>query len=286
MADTLAAMVRSRAKTGTQPPTLTIRDVGKLAAAAGVTRREVELCALAGGVVPRRYLRNIGTLGVEGQLKLLRARVAVIGAGGLGGALVELLARLGVGTLVVADADTFTEDNLNRQLLSTEGNIGEGKAAAAAERVSRINSAVEVLPYKMFVDDANADGFLSGCDLVIDALDDIPSRLVLQRAAARLRIPFIHGAIAGFVGELMTVFPGDRGLEVLYGEAASAPEKGIEVTVGTPTVTPVAVAALQAAEAVKVITGIGELMRDRVLFIDLETGSTSTLELSPRGGAR
>lgn len=286
MADTLAAMVRSRADLDAHPPTLALRDVGELAAAAGVSRRGVEVCALAGGVVPRRYLRNLGTLGIEGQLKLRRARVAVVGAGGLGGALVELLARLGFGALVVADPDAFTEDNLNRQLLATEENVGEGKAEAAARRVSRVNSAVEVFPRCVFVDDANADALLAGCDLVIDALDNIPSRLVLQRAAARLRIPFIHGAIAGFVGELMTVLPGDRGLEALYGGVENVPEKGIEIAVGTPTPTPAAVAALEAAEAVKIITGIGELVRDRVLFIDLETGRSSTLDLSPPGGRR
>ena len=286
MADTLAAMVRSRANSNARPPTLGLREVGELAAAAGVTRRGVEICALEAGIVPRRYLRNLGTLGIEGQLKLRRARVAVVGAGGLGGALVELLARLGVGALVVADTDVFTEDNLNRQLFSIEGNIGEGKAEAAARMVSCVNSAVEVFPHKVFVNDANADALFAGCGLVVDALDNIPSRLVLQRAASRLRVAFIHGAIAGFLGELMTVFPGDRGLEALYGGVESPPERGIEVAVGTPTPTPIALAALQAAEAVKVITGIGDPVRNRVLFIDLASGATSSLPLGPVGGGR
>lgn len=284
MAEALAGLIRSRARSGTPHPTLSLRDVAEIAAAAGATRREVEIRALSGGVVPQRYLRTIGTLGIDGQLKLRRARAAVVGAGGLGGVLVEILARLGIGALTVIDADTFTEDNLNRQLLSSEANIGEGKAAAAAERAARINSAVEVSPRRAFVDDTNADSLLAGCDLVIDALDHIPSRLVLQRAAARLKVPFIHGAIAGFAGEVMTVLPGDPGLEALYGEAGGAPEKGIEVALGTPPPTPVTVAAIEAAEAVKAVTGVGELIRNRVLFIDLATGGCSSLDLAPRGG--
>ena len=285
MADTLAAMVRSRLDDKTRPPTLALRDVAAIAAATGATRREVEISALAGGAVPRRYLRLVGTLGVEGLLALRRARVAVVGAGGLGGAVVEHLARFGVGELVVADADLFSEDNLNRQLLCDEGNIGEGKAAAAARRAGCVNSAVEILPHRLFVDDTNADALFAGCRLVVDALDEIPSRLVLQRAAARCGIPFIHGAVAGWIGELMTVFPGDPGLEALYGGEGPASRKGIEVELGVSTPTPAAVAAMQAAEAVKLIAGIREPVRNRVLFIDLAAGTTCSVPLGPGGGA-
>ena len=198
---------------------------------------------------------------------------------------VEHLARFGVGELVVADADLFSEDNLNRQLLCDEGNIGEGKAAAAARRAGCVNSAVEILPHRLFVDDTNADALFAGCRLVVDALDEIPSRLVLQRAAARCGIPFIHGAVAGWIGELMTVFPGDPGLEALYGGEGPASRKGIEVELGVSTPTPAAVAAMQAAEAVKIIAGIGEPVRNRVLFIDLAAGTTCSVPLGPGGGA-
>ncbi|MEJ2745694.1 MAG: ThiF family adenylyltransferase, partial [bacterium] len=118
--------------------------VEAISSATGVGLREVEIAALEGGIVPLRYQRNVGSLGIEGQLKLRLARVAVVGAGGLGGTIIELLARVGIGALTVIDGDTFTEDNLNRQLLCTEEWVGRSKVEAARQRVSQVNSAVEV----------------------------------------------------------------------------------------------------------------------------------------------
>jgi hypothetical protein len=123
---------------------LSLEDTVSLAGRLGLTRRELEIAALEAGVIPDRYQRNLGTIGIAGQIKLLRARAGIVGAGGLGGFAVELLARCGVGRLTVIDSDSFDTTNLNRQLYALEGGLRLNKAAAAAHRVEGINGAVEV----------------------------------------------------------------------------------------------------------------------------------------------
>ena len=144
-----------------------------------------------------------------------------MGAGGLGGQVIVLLARLGVGTLVVVDCDLFDETNLNRQALCVEETLGEPKARAAAEAVAAINPGVHVIPHQVRLTADVIDGILAGSDVVVDGLDNVPDRLLMQEAAGRLGIPMVHGALAGFEGRIMTVLPGDAGVKQLYGEPAS-----------------------------------------------------------------
>ncbi|MCX6357869.1 MAG: HesA/MoeB/ThiF family protein [Candidatus Aureabacteria bacterium] len=269
------------APSGAAVRVLSMEAVRAIADQSGAGRRDIEIAALEEGIIPLRYQRNAGTIGIEGQLKLRRARVAVVGAGGLGGTIIELLARLGIGTLVVIDRDVFSEDNLNRQILSTEDAIGRPKVEVAAGRVARVNSAVGVVAHHTVVDRGNIDSLIQGCDVVIDALDSIPTRLLVQEAATRINIPFVHGAIAGFLGEVMTVFPGDRGLMALYGDGQGA-AGGLELRLGTPSVTPSLVAAFQVMEAVKLILGTGAPLRHRLLCIDLLEGSISDVKMEPR----
>jgi molybdopterin/thiamine biosynthesis adenylyltransferase len=202
-----------------------------------------------------------------------------VGLGGLGGYVTEALARMGVGYLTLIDGDTFAEHNLNRQLLSTQALVGVHKTDAARQRVAEINSAVEVVTHAEMLTAENLPSLLSGADVVIDALDRLPTRLVLERGARSLGIPMIHGSIAGFLGQVMTIFPEDPGLEDLYGTEDDIPEQGIETELGTPAATPMLVAAWEAQEAVKVLLRRGELLRGRLLVIDMETGSCETLEL-------
>ncbi|HPQ66302.1 MAG TPA: HesA/MoeB/ThiF family protein [bacterium] len=206
--------------------------------------------------------------GIEGQLKLLRARVAVVGAGGLGGLAVELLARAGTGELVIVDGDRFGEDNLNRQILCRIEDIGAPKTEAAARRVREINPAVTPIPRRVFLDDDNADGILQGCDAALDALDHIGARLALERACARVGIPLVHGSIGGLLGEVAVSAPGSGRLEALFG--ADGPARGAEVELGTPTPTPAAVAALQVSETVRLLTGGGGPLAENLLICDLD----------------
>ena len=256
-----------------------LRQVHELAAAHDCSIREVELAALGTGVVPWRYQRNLGTVGLEGQAKLLRATVAVVGLGGLGGYVTEALARMGVGRLILIDGDVFEEHNLNRQILSAEARLGADKVLAARQRVAEINGAVEVLGRVVILTRENLPQLLEGADVVVDGLDRLPVRLVLQQGTQALGMPMVHGSIAGFLGQVMTVFPGDPGLIGLYGEGSELPERGLEAQVGTPAATPMAVAAWEAQEVVKILLGRGELLRHRLLVMDMETGTIEVLQL-------
>jgi len=250
----------------------------EIAARFGQTVREIELKSLLAGILPARYLRNMGTVGWAGQLRLQRATVAVIGCGGLGGWVIEGLARTGVGRLVVADCDVFTDSNLNRQLLCTEATLARPKAEVARERVAAVNSTVEVIAHQQRVDAGNLPEILAGADAVVDALDHIPLRLALQDAAGAAGVPLVHGAIAGFTGQVMTILPGDPGLRLVY-PGDNLPEHGVERSLGNPAATPMMVAAWQVQEVVKLLLGRGELLRHRLLVLDAEGGSAWTIDL-------
>lgn len=239
--------------------------------------REHSLAMLKKGEVPERYLRNIGTIGIEGQIRLLQARILVVGAGGLGGTVIELLARQGVGFIRVVDGDCFARHNLNRQLLATELNLGSSKAVEAVRRVGAANSDVTVEPVADMLRTDNAGQLLDGVDVAVDALDNISSRLILSRQAQKKGIPLVHGAIAGFTGQVMTVLPSGKGLETVYGGACA--DKGIETGLGNPAPTPALVAALQAQEVIKIITGKGKVLANRLLHVDTESNFFEMIEL-------
>ena len=266
-ASDLATSVRTLAEEYSGRQVLGLAAEVELATRLGVSRNAVQVAAMEAGVLPLRYLRNVGSIGVTGQARLLRSRAAVIGAGGLGGYIVEGLARMGVGEIVVIDGDTFAEHNLNRQLLCTEAGLGSPKAEVAAARATQVNGAVRVVPHCVFFDQSNADSLLAGVEVVVDALDNIPARLLAQATADRLAIPLIHGAIAGFYAQVMSIYPGDLGLRRFY-RSDSAPERGIEVVLGNPAATPMLCAALQVHEAIKALLGVGTPLRDRMLTID------------------
>ncbi|MBW1806263.1 MAG: HesA/MoeB/ThiF family protein [Deltaproteobacteria bacterium] len=226
------------------------------------------------GFYPYRYLRNRETISLEEQLKLLRSRVAVVGAGGLGGNVVLLLARLGIGQLVVVDQDAFDETNLNRQALCHVTSLGKSKSREAAETVSSINPGVNVLPYQKKLDISNASEMLTGSDVVVDALDNIPDRFTLEEACKKLGIPLVHGALAGFEGQIMTIFPGDPGLKHLYGNGNTGSDraKSPESVLGVPAPTPSLIATIQVMEVIKIILNRGKILRNIMLHVDLETG--------------
>lgn len=237
------------------------------AARFGLSLGEVEEAILAGGFLPARYQRNRRMLSTEQQLRLFRSTAAVIGCGGLGGYVLEELARLGVGRIVAVDPDTFEEHNLNRQILSSPGRLGFPKARAAAERLAEINPAVTVRALEASFSPENAGELLEGAAVAVDALDSAPTRLRLAEACGELGIPLVHGAIAGWYGHVTTVFPGDDTLRKIYGGWREG--KGIERELGNPSFTPAVVASLEAAEACKVLLGEAGVLRHRILTLDL-----------------
>lgn len=231
----------------------------------GVTPREVEIFALKNGICPSRYERSIGTFGMKGQMRLLESRVAVVGCGGLGGWIIEMLARAGVGEMVIVDGDVFDDNNLNRQLFSSEENIGVLKAEAAADRVRRINSVVSVYPNSAYINKKNGIEILKGCSLVVDALDNNSGRKEVLWLCREIGIPFVHGAIAGFWGQVGVYYPDDRP----FWENEDVPEKGVEVETGNPPFTPAFIGALQVAETLKILAALECPMSKTLLWFDL-----------------
>jgi len=265
---------------GKKYPVISLKAVTSITQTKGDLAREVEIAALKQGITPWRYLRNTGTIGLDGQIKLLQSTVAVVGAGGLGGTIIELLARQGIGHLIIIDNDRFAEQNLNRQLMSTENNLGDYKATVATKRVKDINSAVTVTTFLEKLTKENAHGLLKDAKVVADGLDNLPSRFAVEEACRDLGIPFVHGTIAGFSGQLTTIFPEDAGLSCIYGSSDSLPEQGIEVKIGNPSATPAMIAAWQVQEIVKIITGIGKPLRNHLLMLDAMEGIADNIELS------
>jgi molybdopterin/thiamine biosynthesis adenylyltransferase len=259
---------------------ISLKTTASISRSQDVPAGEVEITALKQGIIPCRYLRNIGTIGLDGQIKLLQSTVAVVGVGGLGGTVIELLARQGIGHLIIIDNDRFAEQNLNRQVMSTEGNLRKYKVTAAAKRVKEINSATTVSTFRQRLTRDNAEKLLGSARVVVDGLDNLSSRLVVERACRQLAIPYVHASIAGFNGQLMTIFPGDVGLSSLYGSSSdTVPEQGIETRIGNPPATVAMIAALQVQEVVKIITGVGAPIRNQILLVDARECTIDRIEL-------
>ncbi|WP_277058688.1 HesA/MoeB/ThiF family protein [Trichlorobacter lovleyi] len=232
-----------------------------------LTLTQVERRALDLGIMPKRYQRNQATITVDDQLKLFKSHVAVIGCGGLGCYIVEELARAGIGTITVIDPDVFEEHNLNRQLFSTMANMGSAKVEVAASRVDSINPAVRLIPIQDSFNRANGSSLLHGADIAVDALDNIATRLELSTVCKELAIPFVFGTVAGWYGQVSTLFPGDTLMHTMYPD--STKEHGIEQQLGTPAFTPAVVASIEAVEVCKFLLGKKQLLQGRSLTIDL-----------------
>ena len=196
-----------------------------------------------------RYERNIPALSEEECNTLLGKRVLVVGCGGLGGHLIDLLARIGVGFLRVVDGDVFEPSNLNRQLLSEVPLLGVSKARAAAARVSRVNPEISVEAVDSFLTEKNARRLLLSCDVVLDGLDNIESRRILAEECQRSGIPYIYGAVNGWVAQAAISMPGDHLVEKLYPEGSVLKNKSVL------SFTPALCASMQVALCVKLLTG-------------------------------
>lgn len=212
----------------------------------------------------QRYLRNFPSLSESEQSLLLKSSVCVAGCGGLGGYSIELLARIGIGKITVIDGDIFDETNLNRQLLSKESNIGINKALSAKKRIKQINPEIECTAIETFLNENNAEELINGHDVVIDALDDIPSRFILQSACKKISIPMIHGAVEDWYGQVSTIFPNDDTLQKIY----SGNLEKTKIS-GTLAFAPPIISSIQVSEAVKVIIKRGTLLRYKLLVVDL-----------------
>jgi len=212
-----------------------------------------------------RYDRQIMIRGVgeEGQEKLKQARVFIAGAGGLGSVTTTYLAAAGIGVIRVVDHDKVELNNLNRQVLHWDEDIGRKKVDSAQQKLERLNPRVKIEAIGERLTEANISKLVAGFDLIVDAMDNIPTRYLLNKVVVEKNIPFFHGAVYGFEGRAMTVIPGKSAcLKCVY--RGAIPEEKFPV-IG---VTPAVIGCIQATEVIKYIVGIGQLLTNRLLVYD------------------
>lgn len=244
----------------------------------GVSPQAAQIEALEAGVIPLRYARNFTALDLAAQTLISKSSVLVCGCGGLGGTLITLLARVGVGALRLVDGDAFAASNLNRQWLCDTLNLSQPKALAAEQHVQAVNPLVKVEVFPEIMDETNVDGLVRGMDLVLDALDNLQGRFVLADAARRFGIPFIHGAATGWWGQVSTFLPGSPlSLKAIYGTARS--RDAAEIAMGVLGPAPSLIASLQVFEAIRLLGGRKPAYANRLLFFDGESGVMELLSL-------
>lgn len=224
----------------------------------------------------KRYDRNMNALSAEECALLREKRVCVVGCGGLGGFIIEIFARIGVGHITAVDGDVFDVTNLNRQLLSDETVIGKSKAMTAKERVAKVNSDVELTPVCEFVTEENCAELIAGHDLVVDALDNASARRIVAAACADTGITLVHGAIGGWYGQVSVVPPGSGVFDILY----PAGKKDAPNPAGNPSFTPPIIASIEAAEAVKFLCGRPSPLIGNLLVIDLKSMDFEIIDIA------
>lgn len=212
-----------------------------------------------------RYDRQImiEQIGLEGQEKLKRSKVAIAGAGGLGSPLALYLAAAGIGIIRLIDHDRVSLSNLNRQVLHWTEDIGKKKVLSAELKLRNLNPEVKIEAIEETITEVNVSQLLEGCDAILDAMDNLPTRYTLNRCAIEKNIPFFHGAVRGFEGRVMTIVPGKTAcLRCMY--RGTVPEEKFPVL----GVTPAIIGSIQATEAIKYLLGIGQLLTNRLLLYD------------------
>lgn len=267
---------------GKQVKILSVAQIQSLAERLSIDEKVIEIRSIELGIFPERYLRNFDAFTPSDQVRLLQSRVAIIGLGGLGGTLVELLARAGVGHLTLIDGDQFEGHNLNRQLLCTLDRLGTSKAKAAVDRVHAINSSLTVQAHAESLTPENAAGLLENHHVIADCLDNIRTRYAVEKTAKATGIPFVSAAVAGTTGHITTIFPDDKGLELIYGPPESLKaDRGIETIVGNLPYAVSLIASMESAEVIKILLRQQQhLLRNKMLMVDVATHTYEILSLT------
>jgi molybdopterin-synthase adenylyltransferase len=212
-----------------------------------------------------RYNRQIliPEIGSEGQERLKKAKVFIAGAGGLGSPVSIYLAVAGIGHIRIADHDVVDPSNLNRQILHWHRDIGRPKVESAWEKLSNLNPDIKIEIISETIDEKNVAAMTDGFDAIVDAMDNFPARYVLNKAAVEKNIAFFHGAVRGLEGRAMTIIPGKTAcLRCMY--HGIPPAEKFPVLGATPAV----IGSIQATEVIKYLTGMGDLLTDRLLIYD------------------
>jgi molybdopterin-synthase adenylyltransferase len=219
-----------------------------------------------------RYSRHIllPEIGIEGQQRIVEGHALVIGAGGLGSPAALYLATAGVGTITIADGDTVDLTNLQRQILHTQLSVGQAKAASARDTIARYNAEVKVVALEERIDGARLDSLVAAADVVLDCCDNFATRHAVNRACVKLKKPLVSGAAIRFDGQVSVFDMRDATApcyHCLFPEGQEVEELRCAVTGVFAPVTGI-IGAVQAAEALKVLTDVGDTLKGRLLLLD------------------
>ncbi len=222
----------------------------------------------------KRYARQMLTFGEEGQERLKSASVLVAGAGGLGTVISLYLAAAGIGHLRIIDCDVVEPSNLNRQILHWSGDIGRPKTASVADKLAALNPLIRIEAIIARITEESIEGMARGCDLIVDAMDNVPTRHLLNRAAVAQKIPFVHGAVRGFFGQATTVIPGKGPcLRCFFPE--SSPREVFPIVGAACGV----IGSIEVAETIKLLTGKGEPLAGKLFIWDGLSGAAETIAI-------
>ena len=229
-----------------------------------------------------RYDRQmiLPEIGEEGQLKLKKAKVLIVGVGGLGSPIALYLAGAGVGCIGLVDDDRVSISNLQRQVLYSENELDKPKAVCAAERLSALNSVISILPYSTRLTEENAGNIIRKYDIVVDGCDNFATRYLINDICIEQRKPYVYGAICGFEGQVSVFNYGEmkKSYRDLYPNEEEMkrmppPPKGV---IG---VTPAVVGSIEATEVLKIICGFGDILAGKLWTIDLRTLQSNKFSL-------
>ena len=222
-----------------------------------------------------RYSRQIMIFGVEGQEKLKKSKVLIVGLGGLGSIVSFYLTAAGVGELIIVDPEKVELSNLNRQILFTTQDIGRDKAKSAKERLLKLNPNVEIKAYNERIDERLAEKLIPQVDLVVDALDNWPTRILLNKYCVKYEKPLIHAGVSRYYGQLMVIIP-KKGpcLQCIFPRELRE-RRPFPILGPMPGV----MGALEALEAIKLLVGHGELMIGKLVVFNGESLSFKVLNV-------
>ena len=211
-----------------------------------------------------QYSRNMGIMNDFELEKFKNTKALVVGVGGLGGYIASSLARIGVKTITIVDFDKFDDSNLNRQLFATSKTINKDKVEIVKQELLNINPELNIIAVNSKLDSLFDQKYFNNIDIVFDAVDNIKSKVLIEEFCFKFNIPLIHGAIAGWYGQLGIIMPGSNILSELYKDK----QQGIESVLMSPTFTPGIVGNMMISEFVK-FTLKKDALINQILYIDL-----------------
>lgn len=246
----------------------------------GVSLRDAQIEVLRSKIIPLRYIKNCRPLTISEQRSLCESRVVVCGCGGLGGVIINLLARAGVGTLRLVDSGDFDQSSLNRQWFCDIKEIARPKVESTKDRVRLINPFIDVEVFHTYIDDKSVTYLVEGMDIIIDALDCLKGRFLLASTAKRLGLPFIHSAAVGWWGQLCTFLPDSLlDLHSVYGYGYGYEHDEESKLMGVLGPAPAVIGGLAAFEAIRLITGKNPAYADQLCYLDGENGRVDVIQL-------